>query len=60
MKDLAFIVCLAAAAAIVAPTAADLLTALSPKYIKLEAQKQQLEQTARDYQVYREAVKDAR
>lgn len=60
MKDLALIVAIAAAAAIVAPTAADLLTHLSPRYWKLEAQKQQLEQTARDYQVYREAVKDAR
>jgi hypothetical protein len=60
MKDLAFIVAIAAAAAFVAPTVADLATYLSPKYIKIEAQKQQLERTERDYQVYREAVKDAR
>lgn len=60
MKDAVFIACLAAAAAIVAPTFADLMAGLSPRYRQLELQKQQLEQTARDYEVYREAVKDVR
>jgi hypothetical protein len=60
MKDIALTFILAALMLVSGPSLFNAFTGFSPKYQQLEIENQQLKQTARDYDVYREAIKDAR